>query len=330
MKSRARSLADKSLDAMLAAVEIYNKPSFAYREESFAILAINAWELILKARILQLDQNRLSAILMYERRRKADGTLSEKLYRKRTRSGAHQSLGLFAAHDRLINDYHDTIPPQIRENLVLLCEIRDNAVHFLNKGFDIARLVQEIGTAALKNYLLIVQRWFAIDLREYNFFLMPLAFVGHPTQAEAVPLNAEERRVVDFLQARIASDATTAQDGYSVSLAVKVRFMRSKDPEAHRVVVTNDPTATRVTLTEEDVRERYPWDYKILTKRLQARYSDFSQNQRYHTLRKPLEGDRKYCVKRYLDPAKRQGVGKCFYNPNILVEFDKHYTRKPK
>lgn len=52
MKSRARHLAEKSVDAMLAAIEIYNKPSFAYREESFAILAVNAWELLLKARLL--------------------------------------------------------------------------------------------------------------------------------------------------------------------------------------------------------------------------------------------------------------------------------------
>ena len=58
MKSRSRTLADKSIDAMLAAIEVYNKPTFAYREESFAILAINSWELLLKARLLQLANNR--------------------------------------------------------------------------------------------------------------------------------------------------------------------------------------------------------------------------------------------------------------------------------
>jgi hypothetical protein len=35
MKSRSRNLADKSVDAMLAAIEIYNKPNFSYREEAF-------------------------------------------------------------------------------------------------------------------------------------------------------------------------------------------------------------------------------------------------------------------------------------------------------
>ena len=68
MKSRSRALADKSIDAMLAAIEVYNKPTFAYREESFAILAINSWELLLKARLLQLANNRLTVILSYEHR----------------------------------------------------------------------------------------------------------------------------------------------------------------------------------------------------------------------------------------------------------------------
>ena len=43
-----RSLLDKSVASMLAAIEIYNKPHFAYREDSFAILCVNAWELLRK------------------------------------------------------------------------------------------------------------------------------------------------------------------------------------------------------------------------------------------------------------------------------------------
>lgn len=328
MKSRSRTLADKSIDAMLAAIEIYNKPNFSYREESFSILAINAWELLLKARILQIEKNRVSAILVYEKRQKADGTLSDKLYRKKNRAGTHLSVGLFAAFDRLVNDYGATVPKVVRENLELLCEVRDNAVHFLNKGFDISKLVQEIGTATLRNYLTLFRQWFGTDLSVYNFYLMPLAFVGQATQVQAVPLNADERKLVEFLRERIVADEGAGDDDYSIALRVDVKFARSKDPTAQKVFVTNDPNATPVSLSEEDIRDRYPWDYGILTKRLKNRYSDFIQNQEYHEIRKPLEKDEAYCLKRYLDPAKRKGIGKCFYNPNIVSEFDKHYTRK--
>lgn len=51
-----RSLLDKSIGSMLSAIEIYNKPNFQYREETFAILAVNAWELLLKAYYLRLNK----------------------------------------------------------------------------------------------------------------------------------------------------------------------------------------------------------------------------------------------------------------------------------
>jgi len=57
MKSRARAMLDKAIAAMISAIEIYNKPDFHYREETFSVLCINAWELLLKAKVLQLARN---------------------------------------------------------------------------------------------------------------------------------------------------------------------------------------------------------------------------------------------------------------------------------
>ena len=194
--------------------------------------------------------------------------------------------------------------------------------------FDISKLVQELGTACLRNYLLLIRRWFAIDMSSYNFFLMPLAFVREELQIEVVNLNADERKLIDFLRSRTSTSAEVNKDGFNVALHLDIKFSRSKADSAHRVIVTNDPGATHVTLSEEDIREKYPWDFQILTTRMKKRYSDFAQNKMYHKLRKPLEKDERYCKKRYLDPAKTSGVGKCFYNPNIIGVFDKHYTKK--
>src|SRR5688572_22226725 len=44
-----RRLLGNSVSAMLAAIEIYNKPRFPYRDEVVVVLLINAWELMLKA-----------------------------------------------------------------------------------------------------------------------------------------------------------------------------------------------------------------------------------------------------------------------------------------
>ncbi len=50
MKSRSKELVDRAIAATVSAIEIYNKPDFRYRAETFCILAINGWELLFKAK----------------------------------------------------------------------------------------------------------------------------------------------------------------------------------------------------------------------------------------------------------------------------------------
>ena len=74
MKARSKELLDRAVAATVAAIEIYNKPDFPYREEAFAVLAINGWELLLKAKWLVDHNNRVSTLYVMEPRTKKDGT----------------------------------------------------------------------------------------------------------------------------------------------------------------------------------------------------------------------------------------------------------------
>jgi len=328
MQSRSRQILDKSIAAVLAAIEIYNKPDFRYREETFTILAVNAWELLLKARILQLSNNRLSAIIVYERRRRTDGTLTDKLYRKKGRSGTHLSIGLFRAYDRLINEYADTIPPLVRTNLEAICEVRDNAVHFLNKDFHLRKKVHELATANLKNYLYFVRQWFGNDLSQYQLFLMPIAFLRDLSTAQAVTLNSEERNLLAWMQDLEKETDDDVENNVNLTLDIDIRLKRTSVSGVTEVKITNAPDAIEVQLSEENIRDQFPWDYQILSKRMGSRYSDFLLNQKYHGLRKKLQDNPKICLTRYLDPGNKKSSQKKFYNPNIMNEFDKHYSRR--
>lgn len=79
MKARSKELLDRAVAATVAAIEIYNKPNFLYREEAFAVLAINGWELLLKAKWLADHNNKVSTLYVMEPRTKKDGTKSKKL-----------------------------------------------------------------------------------------------------------------------------------------------------------------------------------------------------------------------------------------------------------
>ena len=60
MAQLARSVRflQKAEAALLSSIEVHNRPTFEYREETFAILALNAWELLLKAKLLAESGNK--------------------------------------------------------------------------------------------------------------------------------------------------------------------------------------------------------------------------------------------------------------------------------
>jgi hypothetical protein len=91
-------------------------------------------------------------------------------------------------------------------------------------------------------------------------------------------------------------------------------------------VAPNDPGAVPITITEEDSRKTYPWTYAELRRALRRRYSDFKESHTFHRIRKPLEGDTRFCHVRQLDSKNPKSAKQRFYNPNILGIFDEHYT----
>ncbi len=66
------AVVEKSRAACLAAIETYNRASASYREESFVILMINAWKLLLKARIIQENGGQMSILYEKHAKRKLD------------------------------------------------------------------------------------------------------------------------------------------------------------------------------------------------------------------------------------------------------------------
>lgn len=318
MKARSLELLDRAIAAIVAAIDVYNKPDFLYRAESFTILALNAWELLLKAKWLKMNKNRLSSLYV----RESKGSKRPRYKRTRSGSPVTHSLDFLAkklAEQKVLNE-------ACRKNLEALDELRNTSIHFYHRSPLLAERVQEIGMAAVKNFATAVQEWFNGDLSRFHFYLMPLSFVAVPPVAEAIELNQQEKNFLSYVRTLNDGDADPSAI-YSVAINMEVRFVRSKSATATSVRLTNDPNALTVQLTEEQIRERYPWDYKELTNRCRERYSDFKVDKSYHKLRKSLEEDKRFAHERRLDPEKPRPK-KTFYAPTILNEFDKHYSRK--
>jgi hypothetical protein len=132
--SRSRRLLQNAEAALISAIEIYNKPSLAYREETFAILMVNAWELLLKAVLLDAANNDVRCLRVYFRKRTANGQPGKKRYVKRNRAGNEMSIGIDACIVEL-EKRGLAVPPPIKANLDALVEIRDNAI-IVDPGFQ--------------------------------------------------------------------------------------------------------------------------------------------------------------------------------------------------
>jgi hypothetical protein len=327
--ARHTYLVDKAIDAAISAIEVYNKPRFRYREETFAILMLNAWELLLKARILKENKNRLRSIEVWKRKANKTGLKRKKLVPKRNRAGNILTIGVGAAAAIVRKYTKDTVDQPAIENIALLTEIRDNAIHFHNVGKGLRKLVQEVGAATLRNFAYAAKTWFAQDLSSYDFALMPIAFESpagiiqtiFPDDAKGPA--AKVRRLITDAKRAFPFDPAKA---FNVGVEVELRFIRKASDHAIAVrVVPGDPNALPVTITEEDARKAFPWTYNDLRRALRKRYANFKENETFHKIRKPLERDTRYCHVRKLDPSNAKTAKQKFYNPNIIGEFDRHY-----
>lgn len=324
MKARSREMVEKAVAAMVSAIEIYNKPDFKYREETFSILAINAWELLLKARWIQVNGNKIRSLYVKEPGIKKDGKRSKQQRIKLTASGNPFTHGLDYLATKLggLGD----LDGAVCRNLDALKEIRDSSVHFYNNDQLFALQLQEVGSAAVKNFVSASRAWFDVDLSQFNFYLMPLAFLHEPKTVASVSMSKEEQNVVSFIQ---GLDAANDPNGdYSITVSMDVKFERSKAADALSVRMSKGEDALKVELTEKQFKDRYPFDYRELTNQCRRRYQDFKENQEYHDIRKPLQNDPVYCMQRHLDPDNPNSTSKTWYSQSVLSILDRYYTRK--
>lgn len=92
------------------------------------------------------------------------------------------------------------------------------------------------------------------------------------------------------------------------------------------VRITDNPADPAIR--EETILEYYPLNYGKLTSLLRERYSDFKSDRKYHRIRKELKVCVKYCKTRLLDPNNPEGSSKDFFSQDIVLEFDKYYTKR--
>ena len=128
MPTLSDNILENSIQAVLAAIETYNKPDFKYREQTFTVLLINAWELLLKAKILADNSDDVESIYI----RTSDGNF------KTNRSGNFLTIEVIGCLKKC------SVSSKVSSNIEQLTGIRDTAIHY-HHDTDIKYIVYILG-----------------------------------------------------------------------------------------------------------------------------------------------------------------------------------------
>lgn len=315
-----RSLLDKSINSMLSAIEIYNKPNFSYREETFAILAVNSWELLLKAHLLKSSAYKIDSLYKKEFAKKKNGENSVRKLPKLNRTGNPTTIGVFEVINKL-EDLKIKLHPNLKDSIEAIIELRDNAIHFHNEK-HISKELQELGFACIKNYMGIIKKWnIDIDLSIYNFYLMPLAYVDAKIDADSI-ITDEVHKYLDFIKSKVSN--SEKEDGdFAIAISIDIKFNKSNSFDG--IGIKYDPNGIAIQITEENVRDRYPLTYQLVTKAFKKRFPNSKLDKKFQGIMKLIKENPNLYHYRKLDSANKNSMGKGYYSSNIWKEFEGYY-----
>jgi hypothetical protein len=320
-----QSLLDKSINSMLSAIEIYNKTNFSYREETFAILSVNSWELLFKAYLLKRYSYNLNSLYKMEFIVKKNGENSKRRKPSVNRTGNPMTISIYEAIAK-IEKIDQKFSPNLKASVEALIELRDNAIHFHNEK-NLARELQQLGFACIKNYITIIKKWdLEIKMSKYNLHLMPLAYVDSNVQVKGM-VTEEVKNYLNFINQKV-QDNSSRNDEFSVAISVDINFKKSNSLDG--LHVQYDKNGTAVTISEEDMRQKFPLTYNDVTTKLKERYDNCKMDKIFHELMKSIKENDKLYHFRKLDTAQEKSSGKGFYSNNIWQELDKHYNKPVK
>lgn len=190
---------------MVAAIEIYNKPSITYRSECTVILVVNSWELVLKALLVSNKQS--------IHREASDHRLPPKTINWREAWFKSQQF----------------LPPSLagyatQRNLEMLARYRDQAIHYYNSqdlGISLYLLLQ----AAIANYRDLIRHAWSIDIAdEMTWHLLPLG-MKPPTNIQSF-----------FAKTKMASTGSAAST-FLADIHNDLRNLTSSDEDIDRFLI---------------------------------------------------------------------------------------------
>ncbi|EKW99413.1 DUF3644 domain-containing protein [Ligilactobacillus saerimneri] len=204
MENIAERLVAKSIEAFIMGLEIYNKPTIKYRVEGFSFFICNAWELMLKAYLINKDGE--SSVYFKD---KPDRTLSlENVLKK------------------VFTNKHDPI----RLNIERIIVLRNTSTHFITEDYEM--IYAPLFQAAVINFNEKLIEFHNIDITDSissNFLTLNMKIEDlsdNNIRAKYSNILAER-----LIRSRDEISKDIANEGSGFAIPVETHFTLTKNKE---------------------------------------------------------------------------------------------------
>ncbi|MFH5747239.1 DUF3644 domain-containing protein [Streptococcus agalactiae] len=236
MENLSTRLVDKSIESFIMGLEIYNKPTIKYRIEGFSFFICNAWELMLKAEMLNRNQS---------------------IYFK---DNPDRTLSL----EGVIKKIYSDDSTRIRLNLERIIELRNISTHYITEDYELkyAPLFQ----ACVLNYVNELQRFHSRDVTKaisQNFLTITATY--EPLSNEQIRLKYPAEIAEKFIQQANAIDVLVTEynsDKFAIGIKQNL-YITKKKSEADFIVSIANQSPSQVAILKDlkDPSETHKYSY---------------------------------------------------------------------
>lgn len=262
-------------EALISAIEIYNKPSFNYKFQSCIILLVNAWELLMKA-ILCL-KNGEESVMSNDRK---------------------HSIYFDECLNKMVGSQNNLISLSLKENLLILYDIRNNYAHFYRESAD--TVLYSLMSKAIDEFIKLAVNHFALKNKELlSMQYLPLFFnIKKTTIQEIKEMHCSKDEYIKSIADRIINFANANKELDSILYNVDVNLQTIKNILNADIVLGIDKNSNytinlekkfqlgnekdkglqKVTLTDDEIDKIYPYSYdELMALKVKGKYKELQQ-----------------------------------------------------
>ena len=236
LNSYVNALLNKSEEAYLMSIEIINKPTINYRTEGFCFFICNAWELLLKAYLINKAKD--INVISY----KADSS---------------RTIGL----DECVEKVFTSTTDKTKNNISFIRNIRNKATHLILPEYDY--ILSPAFQRCLTNYNKFFKKQFPnYNLNEKITPYIALVNPGNDKDISALILNPNNLLLLEKVKKELDSDESLGQ-----TLRL-VATKKESEADLKYTVVNDSEEKAKFISVPKDIAKTHPYTTNEVVKKI--------------------------------------------------------------